>query len=73
MNRNDVKTFEGTENALWGYGEGFIKAYTEDAVTRNRLEKIEGAILCNSYSLPAWDFVIPASCREQVEKTLELV
>ena len=83
---NDITTFDGNGNAIWNYGTGFIKAYTEDYETKKRLERVSSSQLMCTYLFPkskvtsngrgrkrrtAWDFVIPVSRRKTVEKILK--
>ena len=72
-----TQVFENS-GAIWDYGKGFIKAYTEDYETKNRLIKISGAQLMCLYSLPngrgnkpAWDVVMPSKRIKTAVRTLK--
>ena len=73
--RIDVElTFDGNSNAIWGFGEGFIKVYTEDSAVKNKLLKLEGAQLASVYILEtktAWDFILPIGQLKTAKKLLK--
>ena len=82
---DDIEEF-GNGNALWDYGTGLIKAYTEDYATKAQIEKVGKAKLSCVYELPksavvlgglgrprrrAWDFIVPIARKKTVVKIMQ--
>lgn len=57
-------------NAIWHYGEGHYKGYTETCEQKDRLLKL-GCQLSNKYfGTTAWDVLIPSELLGQAKKIL---
>ncbi len=71
-----ITTFDQNGNALWEYGTGYYKAYTEHYETKEDIAKVPGVHLANRYFTAAgspvgWDFVVPEARLLTVVKILK--
>ena len=75
---DQIQEFGDSDDAIWNYGKGFVKVYTENYETKKRLMKIRGAKLMCLYALPngqgmkrAWDFVMLSKRRNTAIRILK--
>ena len=67
LKNGEVLKFDGNNNEVWSFDNGFFKAYVEDLVTKRRLTKVVGSQISSRYydtqtKKNHWDFLIP-KCR----------